>query len=85
MYPLVKQIEKRLQQVKGVKNAVASGSVRRMKETVGDIDYLVSTSDPERVTEHFVEMPEVEKVLGERTSKVFVKTATGMIELTRSA
>ncbi len=78
IYPLVKQIEKRLQQVKGVKNAVAAGSVRRMKETVGDIDYLVSTSDPERVMEHFVKMPEVEKVLGRGQSKVFVKLASGI-------
>ena len=78
IYPLVKQIEKRLQQVKGVKNAVAAGSVRRMKETVRDIDYLVSTSDPERVMEHFVKMPEVEKVLGRGQSKVFVKLASGI-------
>lgn len=78
IYPLVKQIEKRLQHVKGVKNAVAAGSVRRMKETIGDIDYLVATSDPERVMEHFVKMPEVEKVLGRGQSKVFVKLAGGI-------
>jgi DNA polymerase (family 10) len=78
IYPLVKQIEKRLQHVKGVKNAVTAGSVRRMKETIGDIDYLVTTSDPERVIEHFVKMPEVEKILGRGQSKVFVKLANGI-------
>jgi len=78
IYPLVKQIEKRLQHVKGVKNAVTAGSVRRMKETIGDIDYLVTTSDPERVIEYFVKMPEVEKVLGRGQSKVFVKLANGI-------
>jgi DNA polymerase (family 10) len=78
IYPLVKQIEKRLQHVKGVKNAVTAGSVRRMKETIGDIDYIVTTSDPERVIEYFVKMPEVEKILGRGQSKVFVKLANGI-------
>jgi DNA polymerase (family X) len=41
IYPLVKEIEIRLSNVKGVKKAIAVGSFRRMKETVGDIDYLV--------------------------------------------
>src|SRR5919199_1263661 len=40
IYPLVKQIEARLANIKGVKNAIAVGSFRRMKETIGDIDYL---------------------------------------------
>jgi DNA polymerase (family 10) len=78
VYPLAKQIEKRLQHVKGVKNAVAAGSIRRMKETIGDVDYLVSASDPERVMEFFVKMPEVEKVLGRGQAKVFVKLASGI-------
>ncbi|MFL6320165.1 MAG: helix-hairpin-helix domain-containing protein, partial [Nitrososphaeraceae archaeon] len=41
VYPLVKQIEVRLANVKGVKKAIAVGSFRRMKETIGDVDYLV--------------------------------------------
>ena len=77
VYPLVKQIEKRLQQVKGVKNAITAGSIRRMKETIGDIDYLVTASDPERVIEFFVKMPEVQEVLGRGQTKVFVKLANG--------
>ncbi|HET6779637.1 MAG TPA: PHP domain-containing protein, partial [Nitrososphaera sp.] len=78
IYPLVKQIEKGLQHVKGVKNAVAAGSIRRMKETIGDIDYLVAANDPEPVMEFFVKMPEVEKVLGRGQAKVFVKLASGI-------
>src|SRR5919198_1889976 len=47
IYPLVKQIETNLLNFKGVKKAVAAGSFRRMKETIGDIDYLVVSDDPE--------------------------------------
>jgi DNA polymerase (family 10) len=64
VYPLVKQIEKRLQHIAGVKNADAAGSIRRMKETIGDIDYLVAASDPEQAIDFFVKMPEVQEILG---------------------
>ncbi len=78
VYPLVKQIEKRLQHIAGVKNAVAAGSIRRMKETIGDIDYLVAASDPKRVIDFFVKMPEVEEILGMGQAKAFVKLASGI-------
>jgi DNA polymerase (family X) len=78
VYPLVKQIEKRLQHIAGVKNAVAAGSIRRMKETIGDIDYLVAANDPNRVIDFFVKMPEVQKILGMGQAKAFVKLASGI-------
>jgi DNA polymerase (family X) len=78
VYPLVKQIEKRLQHIAGVKNAAAAGSIRRMKETIGDIDYLVAASDPEQVIDFFVKMPEVQEILGMGRAKAFVKLASGI-------
>jgi DNA polymerase (family 10) len=78
VYPLVKQIELRLLQAEGVHDAVAAGSVRRMKETVGDIDYLVTTDDPEKVMEFFVSMPEVEEIVGRGPAKAFVRLAGGI-------
>jgi DNA polymerase (family X) len=78
VYPLVKQIEKRLQHIADVKNAVAAGSIRRMKETIGDIDYLVAANDPKRVIDFFVKMPEVQEILGMGQAKAFVKLASGI-------
>lgn len=78
VYPLVKQIESRLLQVKGVRDAVAAGSVRRMKETIGDIDYLVSSDDPDAVMEIFVNMPEVDEVVARGPAKSFVRLAGGI-------
>lgn len=78
VWPLVKQIEKELAKVAGVKNAVAAGSTRRMKETIGDIDYLVAASDPEPVMDFFTSMPEVQEVLGRGPAKAFVKLAAGI-------
>jgi DNA polymerase (family X) len=78
VYPLVKQIELRLLQAEGVHDAVAAGSVRRMKETVGDIDYLLTADDPEKVMEFFVSMPEVEEIVGRGPAKAFVRLAGGI-------
>jgi DNA polymerase (family X) len=78
VYPIVKQIETRLSNVKGVKRAVAAGSFRRMKETVGDIDYVVVSDSPQKVMDYFVEMPEVDEVLGKGPSKTFVHLNNGM-------
>jgi DNA polymerase (family 10) len=78
VYPLAKQIESRLLQVHGVQQAVAAGSMRRMRETIGDIDYLVSSSDPEAVLDFFVKMPEVDEVIARGPAKAFVKLAGGI-------
>src|SRR5207248_3436621 len=62
IYPLVKQIENHLSNFKGVKKAMAVGSFRRMKETIGDIDYLVvvaSKEDSMKVMDYFASMSEV--------------------------
>lgn len=78
IYPLVKQIEVRLSNLRGVKKAIAVGSFRRMKETVGDIDYLVTSDTPEIVMDYFASMPEVDEVIGKGPSKTFVKLNNGM-------
>ena len=84
IYPLVKQIEVRLANVKGVKKAIAVGSFRRMKETIGDIDYLVvvegdhNNTTTEIVMDYFAYMPEVSEVIGRGPSKTFVKLNNGM-------
>ena len=78
VYPIVKEIEVRLSHVKGVKKAIAVGSFRRMKETVGDVDYLVIADTPEIVMDYFASMPEVDEVAGKGPSKIFVKLNNGM-------
>jgi DNA polymerase (family 10) len=73
VYPLIKQIETRLRKFNGVKNAVVAGSFRRMKETVGDIDFVVASNAVEKVMDYFVSMPEIDEVLGKGSTKTFVR------------
>ncbi|MGA9150328.1 MAG: helix-hairpin-helix domain-containing protein, partial [Candidatus Nitrosopolaris sp.] len=73
VYPLIKQIETRLLKFDGVINAVAAGSFRRMKETVGDIDFVVASKNAEKVIEYFISMPEIDEVLSKGSTKTFVR------------
>ncbi len=46
-----------------------AGSARRRKETVGDLDILVASNRPDEVTERFVSMPPVTRVLSQGSTK----------------
>jgi DNA polymerase (family 10) len=64
-----------LQRAGVVGTVMAGGSLRRMKETVGDVDILAVTSDPERAMKAFVGMPEVREIVaaGEKKSVVLYR------------
>jgi DNA polymerase (family 10) len=59
-------------------NAVVAGSYRRMKETVGDLDFLVCTDQPEAAIERFVRYPEVKEVVAHGTTRAAVVLACGL-------
>jgi DNA polymerase (family X) len=58
-----------LRKVPGVKRLELCGSVRRRRETIKDIDILVSASDPAAVMNAFVGLPIVKKVVGHGETK----------------
>lgn len=55
-----------------------AGSLRRMKETIGDIDLLVASRDPSAVMEAFCSLEMVEKVLLRGDTKSSVVTLGGL-------
>jgi DNA polymerase (family 10) len=61
--PLIRDIENRLRIIPYVKNVVVAGSVRRMKETIGDTDVLIISDKPNKVMDFFVAMPEVMEII----------------------
>jgi DNA polymerase (family 10) len=76
--PLIRGIEAGLRTCPEVKKAMAAGSVRRMRETIGDVDFLVQSDNPEAVAGFFVSMPEVIQVIEKGKTKSSVKLKTGM-------
>jgi DNA polymerase (family 10) len=58
-----------------------AGSLRRRRETIGDIDLIGAVKDPakaETVTEAFTKLPIVRDVLGQGTTKASIRTTTGL-------
>ena len=61
-----------------VSRAEVAGSYRRGKETVHDLDFLVSSKNPAAVMEFFVKMPQVKQVLGQGETKSSVLLESGV-------
>ena len=76
-YPYVEELVYQLESSRLIKQAVAAGSIRRMKETVGDVDILITTSKPEKASEYFLSLVEQEKIWGKGPTKTSVRTTQG--------
>ncbi len=72
--PLVEQVLERLNKLKEVEKISIAGSVRRMKETIGDVDILVVSKNPSKVMDFFVSLPEVIKVWSKGSTRSSVRT-----------
>ncbi len=64
--------------VPGVARAVAAGSLRRRRETVGDLDLLVSASPDSVVMERFVQGEDVRQVLLHGSTRASVVLKSGL-------
>jgi len=75
--PLTKIIESRLKNLKSVKHVAVAGSIRRMQETIGDLDILVTSEKPKEVMKFFVSMPEIAHVYSQGQTKTMVRLKNG--------
>ncbi|MDD2903428.1 MAG: DNA polymerase/3'-5' exonuclease PolX [Syntrophales bacterium] len=75
--PLAQEILEKLRGLKEVEQADVAGSLRRRKETIGDVDFLVISNKPEKVMDFFVNLPGVVKVWGHGTTKSSVRLKEG--------
>ena len=70
---IVDELSGQLLDVLGVRRITPAGSYRRRRETIGDLDLLAETDDPERVVETFATLPSVETVIGRGAHKAAVR------------
>ena len=62
----------------GVGKAEIAGSVRRWRETIGDLDLVAASDSPELIMKAFVDHPDVEQVLSHGKGKSSVELKTGL-------
>jgi len=77
-YPIALALISELKKVKGVVDAQPAGSLRRMRDTIGDLDVLVASKDPSAVMDMFVKMPRIHRVLGKGPTKSSIEFHDGL-------
>jgi len=79
--PIVEEIIKELK--KYTEKIEPAGSLRRMKETIGDIDILASGRDNIEIIEKFTTLPMIKEILakGDTKASVIVKTNNLQVDL----
>jgi len=72
------QMKNKLKKFKEVNKIEVAGSLRRKKETIGDIDILITSKHPGKVMDFFTKMDDVEDVLAKGATKASVRLAEGL-------
>jgi len=76
--PIANEIVEKLRKSRDVKRAELGGSIRRRKETIGDIDILVISDKPLKVMDYFTSLPDVQTVLAKGDTKSSVVLKEGL-------
>ena len=77
-FPVAQEILTRLKKLPGVEKAAVAGSLRRMRESTGDIDLLVAADDSVPIMEYFCNMENVESISGSGPTKSSVILVNGL-------
>lgn len=76
--PIAEEIVSYIRQFPFALKVDACGSLRRMKETIGDLDILVASQEEEKVMQAFIKWPEVQEILAVGTTKSSIVTKMGI-------
>ncbi len=76
--PEVEELIAQLQKMPEVSKISPAGSLRRLKETIGDIDILVTGKDGRKIIDYFVHLPQVKEILVAGETKCSIITEDGM-------
>lgn len=76
--PVAEEVVRLLRPHPAVEAIEPAGSLRRMKETIGDIDILVASRQPEEVAREFTRLPIVREVLATGPTRPSILTRDGL-------
>ncbi|RFU70705.1 DNA polymerase/3'-5' exonuclease PolX [Peribacillus saganii] len=75
MLPIAAEIENILGKMKDIVRFSRAGSIRRMKETIKDLDFIIATDNPVSVKDQLLAIPHVSQVIAAGDTKVSVTLA----------
>ena len=76
--PAAQNILDRLLELPGAQRGALAGSIRRGRETIGDVDILIASDDAAPIMDRFVDMENVARVLGHGPTKSSVELLSGL-------
>lgn len=76
--PVAEEIVARLKEVPGAHNVTCAGSVRRMRETVKDVDIIATATDSEALIGAVGRLPMVADIIASGPTKCSVRTHAGL-------
>jgi DNA polymerase (family 10) len=75
---LAEELTARLAAVPGAERVAYAGSVRRMRDTIGDVDILAISDQPGALMRAFTGLPHVERVVASGDAKTSIRTTSGL-------
>lgn len=76
--PVAIEIVNALEPMSEVRHVQYCGSLRRFRDTIGDVDILVASNEPAPVMQAFVDLPVVDDVIGHGETKSSMVTRQGL-------
>ncbi|GAF64158.1 DNA-directed DNA polymerase X [Bacillus sp. TS-2] len=73
--PIAERILEQLKEMKEIIRFSQAGSLRRLQETVKDLDFIISTDNPDEVREQLLKLEGVNKVIANGETKVSLEVA----------
>lgn len=75
---VAERIVGQLSAVTGCERCTYAGSLRRFRETVGDLDVLAASDDPKSLMRALTRLPDVAEVIASGSKKTSIRTASGL-------
>jgi DNA polymerase (family X) len=70
MLPIAEQLELYLDKMEGIVKYSRAGSLRRQRETIKDLDFILAVSDAAKVKEQLEELPKIKEIIAAGDTKV---------------
>ncbi|WP_141431976.1 DNA polymerase/3'-5' exonuclease PolX [Bacillus sp. 03113] len=72
MLPIAESIEAALSEMKGIEKFSRAGSIRRMKETIKDLDFIIATENPSIVKDQLLQLSRIKEIIASGDTKVSI-------------